>query len=503
MGYNVYPAPSSAKQWKQQIFTSSGTWVKPTGVNTVEVFLCGAGGQGASGAPGGGGGVVETTVDVSSVSSVNIAVGKQRASQTVIGTTSYTPVLSGTTAFGNFAFAHNGGSGTSSTSGPSGGSYVKGYVGFPNPTAMGHNDTAFAAFNFSYGSQPTIVNGTLVAGTSDGNSFLAYKKDSSSFGMWTTFPFAVTTSSKSVASDGRRLIATGDSMSNTYWTDDLSTTTIAWNTVPVGITLSAPQVLWTGTEYLLLTKTNSGAGLSVYYSADGTSWTLRSANTSGFTSYQLPYARIHSNGIMTLTFGGSGSTSVIKYSSDYGATWNNWSCTLSSTYDVVYYNGTWMIHNAGTSTYHTANSIGGAWTARTGPNNATITLIALSNSGFMIVASTTVYASKDGIAWDAMGSLNGGAVPSGRTGTSLGGFMYITGGGNGVSGGTPVFPDGAHGVNWSQNAVAAGSGASNNGLGIDGFGSGMIVGRSSAIGAGMLDSVAKSNDGICIVRWME
>ena len=63
----------------QQVFTSSGTWTKPTGIKTVKVYVTGGGGAGSgvagnqlddSGQGGSAGGTAIKIIDVSSISSV-------------------------------------------------------------------------------------------------------------------------------------------------------------------------------------------------------------------------------------------------------------------------------------------------------------------------------------------------------------------------------------------------------------------------------------------------
>ena len=64
-----------------QVFTSSGTWTKPTGVTKIKVRLVGGGGGGGGGngsvpgTGGGGGGYCEKFIDVTAISSVAVTVG--------------------------------------------------------------------------------------------------------------------------------------------------------------------------------------------------------------------------------------------------------------------------------------------------------------------------------------------------------------------------------------------------------------------------------------------
>ena len=62
-----------------QVFTSSGTWTRPTGITKVKVYVTGGGGS-ASGSTtstwsGGGGGTVIKLIDVSSISTATVTVG--------------------------------------------------------------------------------------------------------------------------------------------------------------------------------------------------------------------------------------------------------------------------------------------------------------------------------------------------------------------------------------------------------------------------------------------
>ena len=74
-----------------QIFTSSGTWTRPTGIKKVIVEVQGAGGSGGKrngGYVGAGaaGGYAQKLIDVSSISSATITVGTGGAAVTAIST---------------------------------------------------------------------------------------------------------------------------------------------------------------------------------------------------------------------------------------------------------------------------------------------------------------------------------------------------------------------------------------------------------------------------------
>jgi len=125
------------------VFTSSGTWTKPSGVRKVLVEVYGGGGGGSgsnsnymSGGGGGAGGVAIKLIDVTSVTSVSVTVGA--------GGTGGTPISlpggnGGTSSFGTYCSA-TGGSGGNGTSGGTGGSGSGGDInlyggyGFPGRT---------------------------------------------------------------------------------------------------------------------------------------------------------------------------------------------------------------------------------------------------------------------------------------------------------------------------------------------------------------------------------
>ena len=75
-----------------QVFTSSGTWTKPTGITKVMVEVQGAGGSAMQSSTtenrlgGGGGGYVKKLIDVSSISTATITVGSGGAGASSLNT---------------------------------------------------------------------------------------------------------------------------------------------------------------------------------------------------------------------------------------------------------------------------------------------------------------------------------------------------------------------------------------------------------------------------------
>jgi len=81
-GANLTGITDTSGLTSQQVFTSSGTWTKPTGITKVKVYVTAGGGAGGSshnpytmGGGGAAGGTAIEIIDVSSVSSVTVTIG--------------------------------------------------------------------------------------------------------------------------------------------------------------------------------------------------------------------------------------------------------------------------------------------------------------------------------------------------------------------------------------------------------------------------------------------
>ena len=97
-----------------QVFTSSGTWTKPSGVTKVKVYVTGGGGGGGGvsgsddiAAGGGAGGTAIEVIDVSSVSTVSVTVGTGGSG----GNDDADGSAGGTSSFGSYCSGNGGGGG--------------------------------------------------------------------------------------------------------------------------------------------------------------------------------------------------------------------------------------------------------------------------------------------------------------------------------------------------------------------------------------------------------
>lgn len=134
---NIASGAGGASSSTIQVFTSSGTWTKPSGCTKVKVFVTGGGGgghtaTGTDGASGGSaGGTAIEYIDVTSVSSVSVTVGSGGAAA----------ANGGASSFGAYCTGNGGLAGINDDApGPAGGTASGGDINIqggdgPTPTA--------------------------------------------------------------------------------------------------------------------------------------------------------------------------------------------------------------------------------------------------------------------------------------------------------------------------------------------------------------------------------
>ena len=163
-----------------QVFTTSTTWTKPSGIKTIRVTVIGAGGSGgrsngiyAHGGDGGGsGGCAIETIDVTSVSSVSVTIGSGGAGQASPnnvgasgGSSSFGSYLSATGGeFGDYRDNQNlGGAGSGTGSG--GDLNLKGGQGIKGLNIQNHSWQGSGGQAPVYG---IVRSGTLSTGSGQG-----------------------------------------------------------------------------------------------------------------------------------------------------------------------------------------------------------------------------------------------------------------------------------------------------------------------------------------------
>lgn len=142
-------------QADKQVFTSSGTWTKPTSAKLVVVTAIGAGGGGGGSSRGGGGGgaIITKNFSVTNITAtVAITIGAGSA-----GTTGNNTTPGGNSSFGTYLTAYGGGGGGNNAGGGGGGT---GGVGSTNVGTGGLPATASTTDGVSGqgGGSPTVPN---------------------------------------------------------------------------------------------------------------------------------------------------------------------------------------------------------------------------------------------------------------------------------------------------------------------------------------------------------
>ena len=129
-GANPVWASAGGGLQSMQVFTSSGTYTKPSGINLIKIYVTGGGGSGADGAGnfnsgggGGGGATAIKIIDATSITTETVTIGNGASA-----TSQSNGSGGGTSSFGSHASATGGGGGGQETNGGDGGTATGGNI---------------------------------------------------------------------------------------------------------------------------------------------------------------------------------------------------------------------------------------------------------------------------------------------------------------------------------------------------------------------------------------
>lgn len=318
----------------EQLFTSSGTWTVPAGVKTAEITVVGgSGGQDTNGTNVAlsSAGFIKKIVDVSSSASYPIVIGAGGASGASIGGDggqSSFGYLDGTN-YGPLLVA-NGGSGRVSTT------------------------YATASGSSSYGS--------VISNTTDTNISNGFFPTTA----YTSINYSTSTSTLPSSQTWTRIFLVNSRYFATNGTATWATSTdgSTWSTITIGAQSSARAKITYGNGFYVYAP---GGGGSIYYSTNGTTWTLKLiASGYGYSVAYGPAGWIASSS--------TGTANIYKpaTSGDPSTTWSSYSTTIGTSYTYLYagtnyYYGLAIGSSADNTVYYSAD--GSSWASINLPYN--------------------------------------------------------------------------------------------------------------------------------------
>lgn len=292
MAITSFPAASGGLQQYEQVFTSSGTWTKPSGVKTAEVTIIGGSGGNSSGYPTSAGGYWKGIVDVSALSSVAVTVGAAGGAGASGGTSSFGALVGAPGSIAGAYYTNRTGYGYSSATTVSTAGYTDRWQGIGNSVAKskisqdgnwcflqgaisgytiystnGGQSWGYTGMTFQNGSKILTKNGThvsVVISSPSGNVYdsIRYSTDGTNWtaistpggGYWYGFTLG----------PAGFLVIGGN---GTY----KSTDGITWTSVTTGLPSTYMRLQATSTRYYAFQNDTSTS--TVYTSTDGTTWT--------------------------------------------------------------------------------------------------------------------------------------------------------------------------------------------------------------------------------------
>lgn len=503
MAVSVFPAVSGGLQPNEQVFLSSGTWTKPSGVKSVELIMAGAGGSGGAftNSYGGGGGYFRGHVDVSTVNSVAVTVGA-----------GVTNSAGGSSFFGNIVACSGGGTNAGNHLGGASGAWyyptVSGNGFIETNTTLRATSNFFSAANQldQSGSGAMLSNGTYLVNV--GTSGQA-RKSLDGISWSNTFNFGSGTNFASMQTRlawGNNLwIAVSHTQSNYYTSADGEN----WTSRSVPAALGAGRAISFANGRFFMAGTTDGI---LHYSTDGINWsacTVNGISTSkaGRVAFGLGYwamicsgsdasGRVFTSGDgITFSQSASGLTAPNEYSDIFfqngfffaqmGTTTARWTSNPSS-YSYIQAAATDHLTVGGGFLFQTS---GANVTARYSTDNGA-NWITFQNSAYVraVFHKTTIFVYRIQSGSPDYQTLSGfaGARPFAQSGGSST---------------QPTFGAGAGGPGGYWGTTAYGATLNNS---IDGYcGGGSIVqtsGSSGNFGWGVGPNQV-GRDGIVIVRW--
>lgn len=361
MAVSSFGAAAGGLQPYEQIFTSSGTWTRPTGVKTVEVTCIGGTRGNGSYYPTAASGYFKGILDVSSLSTVAVTVGAPGD----------TVNAGGTSSFGNLVVTPDGYAGGYYFPTQSGYTYpLEGYINF------GYNDNWLG---FAGGSQQfaTANDGQLAVIRGNTNGYVVTTANGGNSWVGGAHNGGPDYSTKILKNSSGNYFAINlyDPSNNPYISGSYSTNGTSWNNSPTGLSAGYNYGFGLGPAGFLIAK-NDGW----FKSTDGATWT--SVTPTGSLSGQGNQFRVHGTSTRYYAIPTTSSGSTIYTSTD-GVAWTSFSAAFS--YNAYQSERYWCVYND--KLYHKPDSANWLGVIE-GTSSSSVTSV---NSGYSFITANVPF----------------------------------------------------------------------------------------------------------------